>query len=85
MIVVRVELWPGGSEFGKQDIAIAHIGNISNLADTSDYSVRLEEYGSERLDIPYLKTSYSIKGHDRNDSVFALLAKVFSPFLQKDK
>lgn len=41
MIVVKVELWPGGDESRKVDLGTAEIANISGLADVSSYSVRL--------------------------------------------
>lgn len=41
MIVVKLELWPGGDESRAQDLGKAIIGNESNLADISDYSVYL--------------------------------------------
>lgn len=41
MIVIRVELWPGGDASRAEDLGTAHIANESSLADTSTYSVRL--------------------------------------------
>lgn len=41
MIVVRVELWPGGDPSRAEDLGTAHIANESSLADISNYSVRL--------------------------------------------
>ena len=41
MVVVKLEIWPGGDELKMREIGRAHIANISNLADVSDYSVIL--------------------------------------------
>lgn len=40
MIVVKVELWPGGDCMNKETIARAEIWNTSNLADVSNYAYR---------------------------------------------
>jgi len=41
MIVVRVELWPGGNPNAKVDLGAATISNVSSLAPISAYHVRL--------------------------------------------
>jgi hypothetical protein len=41
MIVVKLELWPGGDEKRAIDLGKAHIANESNLAEISRYSVKL--------------------------------------------
>lgn len=43
MIVVKVELWPGGDESRAQDLGTAEIWNTSQLADLSSYNVRLRK------------------------------------------
>lgn len=51
MLVVKVELWPGGRQGEKREIAQAVIGNISNLADTSDYKFWITESPSTFNDV----------------------------------
>lgn len=41
MIVVKLELWPGGDKNRAIDLGSAEIANVSNLADLSAYEVRL--------------------------------------------
>jgi len=41
MIVLRVELWPGGNPNAKVDLGTATISNVSSLAPISAYHVRL--------------------------------------------
>lgn len=41
MIVVKLELWPGGDESRAVDLGKAIIANASGLADLSGYEVRL--------------------------------------------
>ena len=43
MLRVTVEIWPGGEKLFRRTLAIADIGNISDLADTSDYEIRVSE------------------------------------------
>ena len=57
-------------------IATAAIANLSNLEDTSDYTVSVVETGNESLDIPYMNQQWLMKGHPRNQSVWALVCKV---------
>ena len=76
MLVVRVEIWPGGYEPGKREIARMNVGNISDLADTSDYIATLEEYGNERLGIPKSKSTVQVTGHTRRSTVWSLIRKI---------
>lgn len=46
MLVIKIELWPGGEEQYKTVIARAGIGNLSALADVSDYEVVASESAS---------------------------------------
>ncbi|MHC2674478.1 hypothetical protein ACVI1J_006641 [Bradyrhizobium diazoefficiens] len=39
MLVVTIQLWPGGSSALRRPVATMHIGNVSDLADVSDYHV----------------------------------------------
>lgn len=39
MLLVKVEIWPGGSETHAREIGRVKIGNLSDLADVSDYMV----------------------------------------------
>jgi hypothetical protein len=57
-------------------IATASISNLSDLSDESDYVVSVTEYGNKRLGIPFLNKQWLMKGHNRNQTVWALIAKV---------
>lgn len=50
MLRVIVELHPGGDETRKQNLGVIDIGNVSNLAEFSDYVVqaRLKDFGDVR-------------------------------------
>jgi hypothetical protein len=74
MLVIKVELWPGGYEPRKKTISTCKIGNLSDLAETSDYEYRIEEpnaFGGE----PTKQTGRVLK-HKRRQSVWALIERV---------
>ena len=81
MLVVRVEVWPGGSPLGVKEVGTLYAGNISDLANTSDYSVSGVEYGAKHLDISASSADFTIEGHDRNQSVFSLVEKLCAGYL----
>lgn len=68
MIVVKVELWPGGHENGAREIHRLGIANVSNLRELSDYLVvAKEDNGSE--------THRLVEGHSRSEGIEALIAR----------
>jgi hypothetical protein len=75
MLVIKVELWPGGYEGMKRTLAKAHIGNVSNLADVSNYVVSVSEGPNPIAGAPAWSARGRIDGHDRQQSVWALVAK----------
>ncbi len=76
MLVVKVEIWPGGYEGGKREIARMKVGNISDLADLSDYTAVIEEYGNDRLGIPKSRSTVQVTGHTRRSTVWSLIRKI---------
>jgi hypothetical protein len=75
MLVVKVEVWPGGRENMKRELARARIGNVSNLANTSDYVVTAKEGDNSIVGTPAWESKGRLDGHDRRQSVWALVAK----------
>ncbi|MCK9918046.1 hypothetical protein MXD81_53790 [Microbacteriaceae bacterium K1510] len=75
MLVIKIELWPGGDERFKTVIARAGIGNMSALADISDYEVVASESANALSGAPAWKGRGRIDGHDRRQSVWELVAK----------
>jgi hypothetical protein len=73
--VIKVELWPGGYEGMKRTLAKAHIGNVSNLADVSDYIVTVSEGANPITGTPAWSARGRVDGHKRQQSVWALVAK----------
>jgi hypothetical protein len=57
-------------------VATAAISNTSDLADTSNYSASVTEAGNPNMGIPYLNQAWSLRNHERNQSVWALVETV---------
>ncbi|MCK9917339.1 hypothetical protein MXD81_50190 [Microbacteriaceae bacterium K1510] len=73
--MIKIELWPGGEEQYKTVIARAGIGNMSALADMSDYEVVASESANPLAGTPAWKGRGLVHQHDRRQSVWALVAK----------
>lgn len=78
VLVVTVELWPGGSKAYKKEIASLRIANVSNLADISDYEVELAENGAEHLGIKPMRLWTGVSGHNRKKSVWSLIRSILN-------
>lgn len=57
-------------------IAEASVRNISDLAEDSDYRVTWNESEAPEMNIPWDQGKFHITGHRRNQSAWALVAKV---------
>lgn len=68
MIVVKLELWPGGDESRKEDLGTALIANVSNLADLSSYSVVLKKGARYSNNSGETWRTGTVESFPRNDS-----------------
>lgn len=75
MLVVKVELWPFGNEARKVEIARGEIWNKGHGGQVTDYGASFHEDGNDRLSIPKLSAHADIDGHDRKQTVWALVRK----------
>ncbi|OKO86816.1 hypothetical protein [Bradyrhizobium sp. AS23.2] len=75
MLVVTIDLVPGGFEPMRRTIASMRIANISDLADISDYRVETVETSNPLIGTPERTAQCVIQGHARAQSVWALLAR----------
>lgn len=75
MLRIRIELVPGG--VGRtHELARAELGNLSHLADRSDYGIFAREGENTVSGTPPWESRGLISGHDRNStSVWALVEK----------
>jgi hypothetical protein len=76
MLRITVELIPAGREHSKRVLATANIGNASGLADVSDYEIEVKTAARAE---PSWRREWEAHGtisqHDREQSVWALVAK----------
>ncbi len=61
---------------GDQEVARAIAENASDLADVSDYDIRMSERAAKQLGIKEKGLGGRIKGHPRNLTVWALVRKI---------
>ena len=85
MIVVTIQFWPGGRRTHARDIGRVFIHNASGDEAVCDYVVKAEESAGEHLNIAASYEEFVVKAHDRRQSVFKLLGKVFGHFSDKGK
>ena len=72
MLRIVVEIVPGG--VGKpRELAQAVLGNMSDLADRSDYAVRAREGANILADAPAWDSHGHILSHDRKQTVWRLV------------
>jgi hypothetical protein len=78
MLRITVEIFPGGRQSHRRELAIMDIANISALSDISDYAVQVSEQANPVAG----KKAWSSKGHilkhDRRQNVFSLVKKAAS-------
>jgi hypothetical protein len=75
MLRVTVELIPGGYQPFRRTIATMNIGNVTDLADVSDYKIHATEAANPLTTTPPRSASGVVSRHDRRQSVWALIAK----------
>lgn len=75
MIHVTVDLIPGGFAPARRTIGTLRIANVSDLADISDYAVDFLQAANPLTDSKPCNGSCEVRGHDRRQSIWALLAR----------
>src|SRR6476646_4259264 len=60
MLVVRIELWPGGAPDRAREIGRLGIANVSDMAEVSDYVAVLQDDSGH-------ESSVFLSGHRRNE------------------
>jgi hypothetical protein len=84
MLVITIDLVPGGYESYRRTIGSMRIVNVSNLADVSDYVVDVVEGENPLTGAKSRKAACMISAHDRRQSVWALLAKACPEITKAD-
>jgi hypothetical protein len=81
MLILTVDFVPAGIQARRRTIASMHIGNVSGLSDVSDYEVNVMEGANPLSGTPARLASFEVRDHDRQQSVWALIAKAASASL----
>ena len=84
MLIITIDLVPGGDESYRHTIGSMRVANLSNLADTSDYSVEVMEAANHLTGSRRRRAACAVRAHDRRQSVFALLAKACAEIMTAD-
>jgi hypothetical protein len=82
MLRIMVELIPGGFSPLRRKIASMDIGNISDLAEVSDYKIDAIESANSLIATPARSASCIVRQHNRNQSVWALVARAATDIQQ---
>lgn len=85
MLVVRVEVWPGGAEHRRREIGRARIANVSDLDDVSDYAFEIEGDGSTRLGVRPVRLEGSVERVPRSESAWQLLRRILDRAFVEDE
>lgn len=75
MLVITIDLVPGGFEPMRRTIASMRIANVSDLAEISDYRVEASETSNPLVGTPPRNAQCFVRSHARAQSVWALLAR----------
>lgn len=81
MLVVKVEIWPGGNEAAAREIGRMEMANISDLAAVSDYSVQIVQAATPRLGVPAFNEQVTVEGHARRDGPWRLVKRALDRLL----
>jgi hypothetical protein len=84
LLVITIDLVPGGYESHRRTIGSMRIANLSDLANTSDYSVEAMEGANPLIGSNARKATCTVRKHDRRQSVFTLLAKACKQIMKTD-
>lgn len=84
MLVVTVEIFPGGFEPSRRTIASLRIANESHLQDISDYRVVAMQSANPVTGNPPGIADFRVLDHDRRQSVWALLQRVCAEAMRAD-
>ena len=75
MLVITIDLVPGGHEPYRRTIGSMRIANTSNLADVSDYTVEAVEGANPLTGTPQRNSTCKVIAHDRQQSFWVLLLR----------
>ncbi|MBP1062680.1 hypothetical protein JOE51_004147 [Bradyrhizobium japonicum] len=84
MLLVTIEMLPGGFEPMSRKIASIRISNLSNLHQISDYQIQATENANPLTGTPLRTTECMVRDHNRHQSVWALLKSACDEIVRAD-
>lgn len=84
MLVLTIDLAPGGDESRRRTLATMSISNESDLADVSDYLVTAMEAANPLTGHPAGITEVRVLSHSRKQRVWALLQRASEELMKAD-
>jgi hypothetical protein len=75
MLLITIDLLPGGHAPHRRTVASMQIANVTDLSDISDYHIGAIEGANPLTGTPPRSATCVVSGHDRNQAVWALVAK----------
>lgn len=84
MLVITVDIVPGGYEPLRRTIGSMQIANVSDLADVSDYAVDATESANPLSGTALRNRKCTVRAHNRRQSIWVLLAKASGEILKED-
>jgi hypothetical protein len=84
MLVITIDLVPGGYEPRRRTIGSMRIANQSGLADLSDYRISAMEGANPLTGIPPCIAECIVLRHDRRQAVWALIQRACEEAMKAD-
>lgn len=78
MMVVTIQICPGGDETSAFEIGRMRIENESRLAEVSDYTAQIAQMENRRLGVPGMDVRVEVSSHPRRDGPWALLKRILN-------
>lgn len=77
MLVVKVELWPGGDEDASRELGRMKIANVGGTRERGDYAVLMEPPPKGTPEgVKWCRAVTDVRGHERLEApVWSLVAK----------
>lgn len=76
MLVVKVEIWPGGSKEDAYEVGRLSAGNITAYGEVCSYEIRLFDEGG--LVGGRQAADFQVDGHHRSDGCWSLVHKTLT-------
>lgn len=81
MLMITAEIWPGGDKSRKHVIGEMRIGNESDLANVSNYSVTTSQAADASSGAAGWQSSIVTNDHRRSDGMWALVRAILDEAL----